>query len=343
MQALSLAGCGGTTAPTQLPPPVTPATPQITCPAAQSAQAIDASGAVVTFTTPTVVNGQLPETTSCAPAAGTIFPVGQKTVTCTVTDSLQRTDSCSFVVTVGSPPKLASTTFLAFGDSITYGEDGQNSLAPSRALMSARVHPSVQFPEAQQYPYLLQQDLANRYRTQIPSVKNAGAPGEAAGDPATLVRFVNLVSTRQYSVALIMEGSNDIFYGDASQEAVAIAGLRQMIRSAKGFGVRPYLATVPPTNPPACDPVCRGRDEGGLVPGLNDSIRALALSESVTLVDVYQAFGTNLALTGPDGLHPSAAGYAKIADVFFQSIEQTLETSLPSSSSPNLRHSSARR
>ena len=49
------------------------------------------------------------------------------------------------------------------------------------------------------------------------------------------------------------------------------------------------------------------------MPGFNDSVRALAATEGVTLVDVYQAFGGNLALLGPDGLHPSADGYAKIA------------------------------
>jgi hypothetical protein len=46
----------------------------------------------------------------------------------------------------------------------------------------------------------------------------------------------------------------------------------------------------------------------------------------VTLVDVYQAFNGNLALIGPDGLHPAADGYAKIADTFFTAIKSTLET-----------------
>jgi hypothetical protein len=30
---------------------------------------------------------------------------------------------------------------------------------------------------------------------------------------------------------------------------------------------------------------------------------------------------------GPDGLHPSGDGYAKIADLFFTAIKSTLETS----------------
>jgi lysophospholipase L1-like esterase len=228
-------------------------------------------------------------------------------------------------VTVLAPPKLSSTSFLAFGDSITYGEDGQNSVAPSVSLMASRFHPSVQLPLVQQYPQELKQSLVDRYKTQNPSVANEGHPGEAAGDPDTLVRFMRLTASRQYSVVLLMEGSNDIFYGDASREPAAYDGLRAMIRNAKANSMRPYLATIPPTNPTACDPVCRGRDPFALVSGFNDGVRALAVSEGVTLVDVYQAFGGNLSLLGPDGLHPAAAGYQKIADTFFTAIKQTLE------------------
>jgi lysophospholipase L1-like esterase len=76
----------------------------------------------------------------------------------------------------------------------------------------------------------------------------------------------------------------------------------------------------------------RGRIWGAdLVPSFNDSIRLLALAEGVTLVDVYRGFDGNLALLGPDGLHPNAAGYAKIADVFLKAIKATLEISATSS------------
>ena len=67
------------------------------------------------------------------------------------------------------------------------------------------------------------------------------------------------------------------------------------------------------------------------MPVLNDSIRALALSEVVPLVDVNQGFNNNFALLGIDGVHPNAAGYAKIADVFYASIKATLEVASPAS------------
>ena len=309
--------------------------PRIACPASQTAQSLDGGLTPVTFSAPIVLNGQAPVTTICTPAAGSTFSVGQKTVTCAATDALQRTDSCSFLVTVLMPPKLSTTSFLAFGDSMTAGEDGQNSTAASASVMSSRFHRMVLFPFGQRYPQELQQLLAGRYKTQSPTVDNQGSPGEAASDSAALRRFTSLTASRKYSVALIMEGTNDLYDRDDRIFPFAIDGLRSMIRDAKGKGLRPYLATIPPMNPTACVPVCRGL-AWSLVSGFNDGVRTLATTEGVTLVDVYQGFGGNLGLLGPDGLHPSADGYARIADLFFTAIKQTLET--PSASGILTQH-----
>ena len=173
--------------------------------------------------------------------------------------------------------------------------------------MSSRFHPAVLFPFDQRYPQELQQQLVTRYKTQSPTVSNQGNPGEAASDPATFRRFTGLTSSGRYSVALIMEGTNDLYNRDDRIVPAAIDGLRQMIRDAKSRGIRPYLATIPPMNPSACVPVCRGL-AWSLVTGFNDNVRALATAESVPLVDVYQGFNGNLGLLGPDGLHPAAEG-----------------------------------
>jgi lysophospholipase L1-like esterase len=44
-------------------------------------------------------------------------------------------------------------------------------------------------------------------------------------------------------------------------------------------------------------------------------------------VDLHAAFGgtATTELIGPDGLHPTEAGYQKIADTFFAAIKSTLE------------------
>lgn len=290
------------------------------------AQSPNVTATTVTYGTATVANGKAPVTTVCTPASGILFSVGQTTVTCTATDSLQRTDSCSFSVTVVPPPQLTATSFLAFGDSITRGEDGRNALTALSQL--ANSYPRVFFPNDQTYPGVLQLDLASRYLTQTPTVFNAGLPGEVASDPTALVRFTTLVSGGGYTAVLIMEGSNDLNDRDDRIIPAAIDALRQMLHAAKGRGIRPYLATIPPMDPAGS----RGLPST-LVPGYNFNVRALAATEGVTLVDVYEGFGAvPTALLGFDGLHPSAAGYAKIADLFFTTIKQTLEKPQLSSS-----------
>jgi acyl-CoA thioesterase-1 len=269
----------------------------------------------VVYGTATFVGGVAPVTVSCTPASGSQFAVGATNVSCTATDTRQSSDTCLFAVTVQAPPRISLTRFVAFGDSITYGEDGSNpSLVPT-------IRPLVVLA-GKQYPFVLQQQLAFRYTTQSVQMANEGMPGEYASDPMTLTRFSGVMARSLYDVVLIMEGSNDLFGADPTLMPTAIANLRLMIRNANSRGVRPYLATIPPMNP-------LGMRGGGasLVPTLNDQLRALSLQEGTTLVDINLAFGGNLSLLSADGLHPNADGYAKIADTFFQVLRMTLEVS----------------
>jgi hypothetical protein len=54
----------------------------------------------------------------------------------------------------------------------------------------------------------------------------------------------------------------------------------------------------------------------------------VALQTGATLVDVYAAIGNPppTALLGADGLHPTEAGYVRIAETFFERIRATQET-----------------
>ena len=284
----------------------------------------------MTYATPTTVNGRPPVTIACAPPSGSLFNVGATTVVCTAADALQRTDSCSLTITVTPPviPILAVTSFLAFGDSITRGEDGTNGPAnpPCSITASARMQfgPRVILPNAQTYPGVLAQSLIARYRAQSPTVDNQGCPGEAVTDSGTLPRFDGLIRSRRYEAVLIMEGSNDLMLAvrDRNVLASALVGLRQLVGDAKSRGLRPLLATIPPINPAGS----RGKDWGAdMVPDFNTGIRGIALGESVPLVDVHAAFNGNLALLGPDGLHPTAEGYRVVAGAFADAIANALE------------------
>ncbi|RKH01230.1 HYR domain-containing protein [Corallococcus carmarthensis] len=77
-----------------LPPP-----PTVACPAPLVAEATSARGAPVVFP-PATPSGRGPLTVTYSQDPGTDFPLGQTSVTATVTDGLGRTDACAFTVTV---------------------------------------------------------------------------------------------------------------------------------------------------------------------------------------------------------------------------------------------------
>lgn len=280
---------------------------------------------------------------TCTPPTGSSFSPGTNTVACTVTDAKARGDVCTFTVTVTVSARLSVARFVAFGDSITWGEDGRNSASGSTGA-PRRFHPAVQFATPDTYPGALQSELDVRYSAQLPSVTNAGSVGEGVLDAGTFTRFTGYTRSGQYDVVLLMEGANDlgdVAAGTTTFSAIA-AGLGQMIDEARSRGLKPYIATIPPENASsACVPSCRG-GTAGLVPPFDDQVRQLAALKSVPLVDVYAAFhGDVITLIGPDGLHPSAAGYHVIADTFFNAIKLTLEVSpgAIASTSPGARRS----
>lgn len=267
---------------------------------------------VVVYGSATTSSGAPPVSVSCTPASLTVFPIGLTTVTCTATDARQRTGSCTFDVTVVAPPTISLTRFVAFGDSMTLGEDGN---------ASASVGPTVVFPAAKTYPGVLQRALESRYTAQALKVDNRGVRGERLSDAGTRSRFSSLVGGGSYDAVLIMEGANDVSDRDDRAIAAAINSLRQMLRDARSRGVRPYLATIPPEVPGGSRALA-----WNYVPPFNEQVRTLATSEGVTVVEVYQGLITDTnRFIGTDGLHLTEDGYARVADVFFQALKGTLE------------------
>jgi lysophospholipase L1-like esterase len=323
--------CGGDTTTTPTPPP--PAAPVISCPDTQTAASPLNTVVPVTYPGPTVTGGQAPITTVCTPSSGSSFPVGSTTVSCSAIDSLQRPATCSFRVVVTPAPVISVTSFIAFGDSITWGEDGTN---PPTLLGTPEYVRLYGF----EYPTDLTSALRMRYQLQAAAINvtNDGKPGEALSDPTAvptaLDRFRSDVLGRGFQAVLLMEGSNDVNTAVKSGNSVldtAIANLQTMIRSAKSSGVRPYLASIPPMNPTSvCIPTCRGIG-AALVPGYNVRLSTLAFAEGIPFVDVNAAFGGDLSLLSTDGLHPNANGYQRIADTFFQTLKATLDITPASS------------
>jgi lysophospholipase L1-like esterase len=257
-----------------------------------------------------VVGGTAPVTIACAPPSQSMFGVGVQTVTCTATDAAQRTDSCTFAITVVAPPKIAVTRFLAFGDSITAGEDGTG--ATGAAFTSRRI---VDKP----YPALLQGLLSARYTSQAINVDNRGFPGERVDTGAP--RLSGLLASRAYDAVLLLEGANDLYVDGQAAVNGIVSAARLMANDARSRGVQPFVATFPPQR---LSGTLGGR--AALVPGLNAGIRDMAQAQGFPLVDLEAAFGSDISqLIGPDGLHPTAEGYARMAATFFDALKQALE------------------
>jgi lysophospholipase L1-like esterase len=291
-------------------------------------QSLNSLPVAVSYGAATTTGGAPTVTVSCAPATASPFPIGATSVTCMATDARQRTASCSFTVSVTAPPRLSVTSLLAFGDSMTAGEVvSEGSISMFRPLI---VDPG------KAYPADLSAELTARYTTQSITVTNQGWSAEKAVEAVATARLSGLLASRHYDAVLLMEGANDLLDEDSIKMLQAANAMQTMVRDAKSRGLRVLLATLPPADPSGF----RGRKVVGLVSPYNGALANVAASENIPLVDVHQAFGSNFSgLIDSDGLHPTPAGYQKIADTFFAAIKQNLEA--PPSVGTSIRTSAA--
>jgi lysophospholipase L1-like esterase len=305
------AACGGD-------PPTGPSPPQLTlqCPTFIDVQSKDGVGAEVAFA-PVAAGGTGAISTTCSPAPGTTLPVGSTTVSCTASDAAGQSAGCSFSVRVTSPPRLKYTRFLAFGDSIT---EGKVSPAPSILMQ-------VAFPGA--YPERLHQMLSMRYTAQTFEVLNRGVGGERLARGRA--RLPGVLDEDRPEVLLLLEGINAI---RRVPTATLATDLQEMIESAQRRNVEVLVALLPPVSP-----AWEEREPGALaaVLAFNEEIRRIAPASGLgEPVDLYTPFAADLSLLiGMDGLHPTEAGYARMAEIFFDAIKDRWE--LPPGEAPAAR------
>lgn len=307
---VTLAACGGHAG---SPTPVPPGPPSLTCPAPVQAISHNGAAPTVTYDTPVGQGGEAPVNTTCSPASGGTFALGTTTVTCTATDALGQSASCTFGVNVSPVPSLVGTKFVAFGDSLTAGTI---SLAPTLLMMD----------EPGSYPSQLLPMLSARYTDQTITMVNEGAPGHFAKDD--LGRFASVLSQDDPDIVLLMHGANDLLNLQDAGISDALQAIDSMVRQAKGRGIHVLLATLPPQNPAGT----RGRGAASL-PEFNAGIAHTAELDAVPLVDLYGQMGTYEGYIGVDGLHPTEVGYAKIAELFMNAIKNTLE--VPAAAPPS--------
>lgn len=249
-----------------------------------------------------------------------MFPVGATAVRCTATAANGATGSCSFTVNVTPPAaRLSRTRFLAFGDSLTAGEVTVPSTASSDAGADSLWQTLIVLPQAS-YPTQLEMLLRARYTQQLATttVANAGRSGESAVEGAR--RFPDIVANSRPEVVLLLEGANDLALGQTAMQP-AVQAVNAMAREARFRNARVFIATLPP-------PRSSGNRalSSSLVQSYNAALVQVARGEGAVLVDLYAALLSNVnTYIGVDGLHPTEAGYRRMAEAFFDAIRQDLE------------------
>jgi lysophospholipase L1-like esterase len=170
------------------------------------------------------------------------------------------------------------------------------------------------------YPTQLLGMLQSRYTTQAGQIAmvNAGRSGESVVDGVP--RLAQLLANGDHDV-LLLDGYNDLLGSGAAAIPRVARALDDMAREARARGVRVYLAQLTPSIP--------GRQRSipdAVIRDMNDAVRSIAIGEGAELVDLYSPISTDLTrYIGVDGLHPTEAGYHRMAETFFSRIRETLE------------------
>jgi lysophospholipase L1-like esterase len=202
---------------------------------------------------------------------------------------------------------------VAFGDSLTWGTTNPPLPVPYR------LDPGI----AQSYPFKLQGLLTARYTDQKIEVFNFGIPGRQAAEDRD--RFNDALSEVKPEVVLLMEGANDLNAPLRGSEGMndriidTVSALEDMVRDATSQRVPVMLATLPPQRE-------GGRRAGAAeyIGKFNAAVKAMAASKGALVVDINA--GMPLALIGEDGLHPTEAGYDRMAEIWLEALKQRYET-----------------
>ena len=286
--------------------PSPPGPPTIVCPASIERGGVLGGSEPVLFPTPSVSGGALPVVPVCTPASGSPFPLGSTTVSCTVTDALSRQATCTFTITLRAP-LLAIRRIVAFGDSVTAGEDGR------------RLHLRIGFVDPlRAYPAVLQGLFARDFPGQDVTVVNEGRGGVRAKDDED--RLERVLAAQRPDVLVVLHGYNDLLNDGLRAVDEVVAALRAFVRLARAAGVQyVFVSTLTPSRPST------GRFNRTIDPRAiqetNSRLAAMVPAEGARLVDAYAAFaGREAQLVEEDGLHLTAAGNEVLAMTLYEAM-----------------------
>jgi lysophospholipase L1-like esterase len=199
---------------------------------------------------------------------------------------------------------VTRVTVVAMGDSTTAGTPGWKS--------RVEAPPNGAGDETSQYAWWLMQARPGW------DVLNQGVNGERSDQ--ILARFDRDVLDERPKVVVIIAGVNDVYQGRPA--AHVVEQLTTMYGRATGAGVPVVAGSIVPYNTATPDQNARMRE-------INDWIRATAAADpAIEFVDTRAAVAApddpDRLFESPDGLHPSPAGYRRMADAIRPVIERLL-------------------
>ena len=319
--AAAYSGCGSPSTPSK-PVDQFPDGPKISCPATPPTLTSPSGQPIpVLCGTATASGGAPAVSVSCTPSSGSSFPVGSTTVV--LRDGCPPAIRC--VLVRGDRPVGAPALSHAFPCLWRQHHLGRRSVAtaPSQRRDTAvRFGRRSSFQRRRPIPARCRSSCRRGSSGQSIQVANAGLKGEAAGDSATPGRLSSLIAGRAFDVVLLMEelersggprqqrhraGDSRIASDDSRREEPRAAGVPRD-RAADGAG---RISRV--TLEPGSD-VERAHQVAGQRAGRHPRRHRGRLRAEFSAVNI-----------GFDGLHPNAAGYAKMADTFFAALKNGLE------------------
>jgi lysophospholipase L1-like esterase len=133
-------------------------------------------------------------------------------------------------------------------------------------------------------------------------------------------RFEEDVVAKKPAVVVIIAGVNDVYQGQPAPHVKD--QLAAMYKRAHDAGIRVVAGTIIPYNTATADQNARMHE-------INDWIRAQGRADpGVIYVDTRTAVAApgdpDKLASSPDGLHPDAAGYRKMAEAIRPAVEQAL-------------------
>ncbi|OFW08146.1 MAG: hypothetical protein A3H96_23285 [Acidobacteria bacterium RIFCSPLOWO2_02_FULL_67_36] len=190
------------------------------------------------------------------------------------------------------------------GDSTTAGTPGWKSPVESP--------PAGAGDETSQYAYWLMKAHPDW------EVLNRGVNGERTDQ--IRARFDRDVVEARPAAVVIVAGVNDIYQGRPARDVTG--NLSWMYDRAARAGIRVVAGTILPYDSATADQNARMHEVNRWIRETSDKDRRIAFVD--TRAAVAGADDGDRLIESPDGLHPSAAGYRRMADAIRPALENVL-------------------